>query len=64
MKIDKQDISYIEMLCDMLPRTLKEINEEYKEDSYIFSSPARARFERLRIEMNKTLIKIKKKIYK
>ena len=63
MKIKETDLSYIENLCEMLPKTLKEINKEYQEEKYIYSSPARARFDRLRIEINKTLMNIKKTIY-
>ena len=64
MKIDEKEIGYIEYLCDMLPKILKDINKEYKENEYLYSSPSRAKFDRLRIEMNKTLIKIKETIYK
>lgn len=63
MKIKQLEIEYIEYLCDMLPRILKKINAEYDNDKYIFSSENRAKFDRLRIEMNKTLMKIKKDIY-
>ena len=65
MKIDDKEIRYIEYLCEMLPKILKDIKEELKaNEHYIFQSPNRARFDRLRIEMNKTLLKIKKDIYK
>lgn len=57
-----KEINYVDYICDMLPKTLKEIQQEQK-DGYIYASENRARFDRLRIEMNKTLIKIKKKIY-
>ena len=65
MKIPKDEISYIEYLCRMLPIILKDFNKECEENNghYIFQSPNRARFDRLRIEMNKTLLKIKKEIY-
>ena len=58
MKIDKREIGYVEFLCNMLPKILKDINNEYDKEEYIYSSPSRARFNRLRIEMNKTLIKL------
>ena len=61
--IKDNEINYIEFICDMLPKTLKAIQKEQK-DGYIYASENRARFNRLRIEMNKTLIKIKKEIYK
>ena len=65
MKIDDKEIRYVEYLCDMLPKILKDIKEEAKKnDFHIYQSPSRARFERLRIEINKSLIKIKKDIYK
>lgn len=48
----------------MLPIILKDFNKEYENNEhYIWQSPNRARFNRLRIEMNKTLLKIKKDIY-
>ena len=57
------EINYIDFICEMLPKTLKAIQQEQK-DGYIYQSENRARFDRLRIEINKTLIKIKKKIYR
>ena len=64
MKIDEKEIKYVEYLCYMIPILLKTINDEYKKDGYIISSENRASFNRLRIEMNKVLLKIKKEIYK
>jgi hypothetical protein len=69
MKISKSTIGYVQMLCDLLPKTLNEINVDYDKaekegHDYLFQSEARARFDRIRIEMNKTLIKIKKGIYR
>lgn len=63
MKIKQLEIGYIEYLCDMLPKILKKINAEYDKEKYIYSSENRAKFDRLRIEMNKTLMKIRKEIY-
>ena len=64
MKIDEKEISYIEFLCNLLPKVLKDFNAEHSDNEYIFSSPSRARFDRLRIELNKSLGKIRKDIYK
>ena len=61
-KLTDKEINYVEFICDMLPKILKAIQEEQK-DGYIYASENRARFDRLRIEVNKTLMKIKKKIY-
>lgn len=58
-----KEINYIDFICDMLPKTLKAIQQEQK-DGYIYASENRARFDRLRIEITKTLMKIRKKIYK
>ena len=64
MKITQKEINYVEYLCDMMPKILKDINKEFEENGhYIFQSPNRAKFERLRIELNKELMKIKKIIY-
>lgn len=63
MKIPQNEIKYIEYLCDMLPKILKDINEEYEKEDYLYQSPNRARFDRLRLEMNKSLMNIKKIIY-
>ena len=58
-----KEINYVDYICDMLPKTLKAIQQEQK-DGYIYASENRARFDRLRIEISKTLMKIRKKIYK
>lgn len=58
-----KEINYVDYICDMLPKTLRAIQQEQK-DGYIYASENRARFDRLRIEINKTLMKIRKKIYK
>ena len=62
-KLKDNEIGYVEFICDMLPKTLKAIQEEQKQDHYIYQSENRARFDRLRIEITKTLMKIRKKIY-
>lgn len=61
-KLTDSELNYIEYICEMLPKSLKAIQKEQK-DGYIYASENRARFDRLRIEINKTLMKIKKKIY-
>lgn len=58
-----KEINYIDYICDMLPKTLKAVQLEQK-DGYIYASENRARFDRLRIEVNKTLMQIRKKIYR
>lgn len=58
-----KEINYVDYICDMLPKTLKAIQQEQK-DGYIYASENRARFDRLRIEITKTLMKIRNKIYK
>lgn len=58
-----KEINYIDYICAMLPKTLKAIQQEQK-DGYIYASENRARFDRLRIEVNKTLMQIRKKIYR
>lgn len=58
-----KEINYVDFICDMLPKTLKAIQQEQK-DGYIYASENRARFDRLRIEVNKTLMQIRKKIYR
>ena len=62
-KLTDSEINYIEYICDMLPKTLKAVQQEQK-DGYIYASENRARFDRLRIEITKTLMKIRKKIYR
>lgn len=58
--LKKEEITYIEQMTKQLVNALKEIA---KYDDYIFQSPARAKFDRLRIEINKALIKAKNTIY-
>lgn len=63
MKISKSEINYIEFTCMQLIKSLNDFNEEIKDNSYIYASPNRAKFDRLRIELNKELMKIRKVIY-
>lgn len=58
-----KEINYVDYICDMLPKTLKAIQQEQK-NGYIYASENRARFDRLRIEITKTLMKIRKRIYR
>ena len=62
-KLTDNEIGYVDFICDMLPTILKAVQQEQK-DGYIYASENRARFDRLRIEINKTLMKIRKKIYR
>lgn len=64
MKISNTEIDYISTMCCLLINSLKDYNMECKEDDYIYSSSNRAKFDRLRIELNKELMKIRKVIYK
>lgn len=60
--LKKEEITYIEQMTKQLVNALKEIAK--LDDVYIFQSPARAKFDRLRIELNKELMIIKKRIYR
>lgn len=60
--LKKEEITYIEQMTKQLVNALKEIAK--LDDVYIFQSPARAKFDRLRVELNKELMIIKKRIYK
>lgn len=60
--IKKEEITYIEQMSKQIVNALKEISK--LDDIYIFSSPARAKFDRLRVELNKELMAIRKRIYK
>lgn len=64
MKVSEKEINYIETMCSLLINTLKDFNNECKENTYVFSSPNRAKFDRLRLELNKELIKVKKEVYR
>ena len=61
-KLTNCEVDYIEYICDVMPIILRALQQEQK-DGYIYASENRARFDRLRVEMTKTLMKIKKKIY-
>ena len=59
--LKKEEITYIEQMAKQIVNALKEIA---KYDDYIYQSPARAKFDRLRVELNKELMVIRKRIYK
>ena len=62
--IPQLEINYVEYLCEVLPNLLQDINREIKENDYfLYSSDKRAKFDRIRIELNKTLMDIKRIIY-
>lgn len=60
--LKKEEITYIEQMTKQLVNALKEIVK--LDDDYIYQSPARAKFDRLRVELNKELMAIRKRIYK
>ena len=60
--LKKEEITYIEQMTKQLVNALKEIAKH--DDDYIYQSPARAKFDRLRVELNKELMAIRKRIYK
>lgn len=60
-KLSKNDVDYIETMCADLVKSLT-ICLKYGED-YVYQSPERARFKRLRVELGKKLMEIQKAIY-
>lgn len=60
--LKKEEITYIEQMTKQIVNALKEI-AKYDND-YIYQIPERAKFDRLRVELNKELMQIKKRIYK
>lgn len=60
--LKKEEITYIEQMTKQIVNALKEI-AKYDND-YIYQSPARAKFDRLRVELNKELMAIRKRIYR
>ena len=60
--LKKEEITYIEQMTKQIVNALKEIAKY--DDEYIYQSTARAKFDRLRVKLNKELIEIKKRIYK
>lgn len=62
-KIRNTDILYVQYICEKIPKLLRNIQKEQEEEYYIYQSSNRAEFERLRINLNKELMRIKKTIY-
>ncbi|MBQ2391378.1 MAG: hypothetical protein II306_06375 [Clostridia bacterium] len=60
--LKKEEITYIEQMTKQIVNALKEI-AKYDND-YIYQIPERAKFDRLRVELNKELMTIRKRIYK
>lgn len=60
--LKKEQITYIEQMTKQLVNALKEIAKY--DDDYIYQIPERAKFDRLRVELNKELMTIRKRIYK
>ena len=60
--LKKEEITYIEQMAKQIVNALKEIASQ--NNDYIFQSPVRAKFDRLRVELNKELMEIRKRIYK
>lgn len=62
--IKNEEIIYIQQVMNKIIESLKQVNEELSENEhYIFSSKARARFDKLRIELNQELLNMKKRLY-
>lgn len=60
--LKKEEITYIEQMTKQIVNALKEI-AKYDND-YIYQIPERAKFDRLRVELNKELMAIRKRIYR
>lgn len=60
--LKKEEITYIEQMTKQIVNALKEIAKY--DDDYIYQIPERAKFDRLRVELNKELMTIRKRIYK
>lgn len=60
--LKKEEITYIEQITKQIVSALKEI-AKYDND-YIYQIPERAKFDRLRVELNKELMVIRKRIYR
>lgn len=63
--LSKNDVNYVENMSKDLVHSLREILKYYENnnDRYLFNSPERARFKRLRVELGKKLMEIQKAIY-
>ena len=62
-KIPVEEINYIRTMCNQLIHAIEEYNKEVKEDEFIFASSNRAKFDRLRVELTKEMMKLRKKLY-
>jgi len=60
--LKKEEITYIEQMTKQIVNALKEIAKY--DDDYIYQIPERAKFDRLRVELNKELMTIRKRIYR
>lgn len=63
--LTKKDVDYIESMSKDLVKSLREILKYYENnnDRYLYNSPERARFKRLRVELGKKLMEVQKEIY-
>lgn len=64
-KIKSEEITYIKRLTQELVNSLSNVVNEQKEkgEYYIYQSPHRAKFKRLRIELSKVLLELEKQMY-
>ena len=62
-RLTNTELTYIEQLMNKIMESLKQVNLELSKDNYIYSSKARARFDKLRIELNTELLQVKKRLY-
>lgn len=65
--IDKYDINYVQHLCKQLVNSMQDTLDEFNDKNnseYMYSSPHRAKFKRLRVELTKHLVQIEKQMYK
>lgn len=68
-KIKDTQITYIKELSNQIIKSLEAVQEEQKlellnsKSYYIFSSKHRATFDRLRLELNRQLLLLKKQMY-
>ncbi|MBR2526560.1 hypothetical protein IKE67_08870 [bacterium] len=60
--LKKEEITYIEQMTKQIVNALKDIASQ--DNNYVYQSPARAKFDRLRVELNKELMEIRRRIYK
>ena len=63
-EITESKINYVEQMATEMINALKDFYNDNVFGDYIYASKSRAKFDRLRIELNKELLNIKKIIYK